>query len=345
MTDQQTVLLFAGAGASKAVSPDKYPTTIEFFKGLPRDVREDTLFRQVEDFLRQEVGDDAIDIELVLWRLEELRIFCRQVTDKGKIPGWILANDKLASVVTGRKTNASEVIEVCRESLGRLNQLVGKIDKRVYDLYGKLPDSNELEGTWVPLLEGIDALGVTVEIVTTNYDMVLEAALDQNQVVDIGWRGSVMRALDAGLWMGGRAERKRGLLTKLHGSVNWRRKDDRILVSDPYFKGDHKDHVIIYPGFKGRPEDGTFLSFHNHFSAALDRSRVALFVGFAFRDSYINEICERGRRHKLRVGIINPESNIDFPFQDTDVRHWESPFDLSSVNEALKFVAEAIKEK
>ena len=33
---KKTILIFAGAGASKAVSPDDYPTTVEFFKRLPK---------------------------------------------------------------------------------------------------------------------------------------------------------------------------------------------------------------------------------------------------------------------------------------------------------------------
>ncbi len=42
---KQVYLIFAGAGASKAVSADRYPTTIEFFEKLPETIRNTHLFK------------------------------------------------------------------------------------------------------------------------------------------------------------------------------------------------------------------------------------------------------------------------------------------------------------
>jgi len=46
------ILVFAGAGASSAVDHDKYPTTVEFFKRLPSEIKNDKLFSEIEKFLR-----------------------------------------------------------------------------------------------------------------------------------------------------------------------------------------------------------------------------------------------------------------------------------------------------
>lgn len=45
------------AGASKAVDPDQYPTTVEFFDRLPISVTTNLLFKSVVAFLMQ---DDKI---------------------------------------------------------------------------------------------------------------------------------------------------------------------------------------------------------------------------------------------------------------------------------------------
>ena len=41
------ILVFAGAGASKAVGPENYPTTLEFFERLPEQIRKDPLFLHI----------------------------------------------------------------------------------------------------------------------------------------------------------------------------------------------------------------------------------------------------------------------------------------------------------
>lgn len=85
----RTVVVFAGAGASKAVSADHYPTTVEFFSSLPQEVTSNELFKVVCAFLRKTLSDEAqIDIELLLWRLEELRAFCRAGADSSSVCGW-----------------------------------------------------------------------------------------------------------------------------------------------------------------------------------------------------------------------------------------------------------------
>lgn len=83
---ERRVVVLSGAGASKAVNPSKYPTTIEFFEGLPDEVRSDRYFNFVLNFLR-ESGADPIDIELVLWELQKLLEFYEAVTSNNTIVG------------------------------------------------------------------------------------------------------------------------------------------------------------------------------------------------------------------------------------------------------------------
>ena len=343
MKDNATIVVFAGAGASKAVAPDKYPTTIEFFNDLPDNITEKELFKQTVEFLKQDSGDGPIDIELLLWRLSELKDFCSQFHDTSNLPGWILSNNRLGKAILRKHVSLGEAGKLLATCSRELDVLVSDINKRVYDLYGQLPENSQLENTWDPLFNGLEGFGAKIEVVTSNYDMILESALDNNKVADIGWRGSIVRSLDTSLWDNTEDESSLGLLTKLHGSINWTKNDEKIFVGDPTFKNDHDAHAIIYPGFKGRPVDATFLSFHNYFSKALSEADVAIFIGFAFRDEYINDICERSVRGQTRIGILNPERNLDLPFLNTKVQHWEKGFDKDSVREVLAFVRETIE--
>lgn len=342
MNKNQTIVVFAGAGASKAVAPEKYPTTVEFFENLPDSITKNELFKQVVVFLKQDSGEGPIDIELLLWRLSELKEFCALYQNHKSLPGWIIAGNRLSKSVLKKDISLAEMTNLMNASSSQIDLLVSKINARVYDLYGQLPDDEQLDNNWTPLLKGLVGLGAKIELITSNYDMILETALDKIKVSDIGWRGSVVRKLDASLWQKNKSKQELGLLTKLHGSINWTRNAEEIFVSDPMFKGDHDTHVIIYPGFKGRPVDATFLSFHNHFAQALSEASAAIFIGFAFRDEYINDICERSITSQTKVGILNPAKGLVMPFTNTTPKYWRTGFDEKSVQEILKYIKSAL---
>src|SRR5690349_12385731 len=80
-TEEPHVVVFAGAGASVAVSPE-YPTTEGFFKTLPSSIATDPLFSRVHQFLTEKQGLKAVDIENILWRVHEIRSACEQLGDQ-----------------------------------------------------------------------------------------------------------------------------------------------------------------------------------------------------------------------------------------------------------------------
>jgi hypothetical protein len=342
VNSDRNILIFAGAGASKAVAPDLYPTTVEFFQDLPSNIKNNSLFTRVVEFLKDSSSNDPIDIELVLWRLQELVGFCSLVNDQSSLPGWMLAGNRLINSLDKKSNqNIGHLSQISSRANQQLNKLIDEINARVYDLYSKLPPENRLDETWAPLLDQLSLIGPKIEVVTTNYDMVIEAALDKNKIVDNGWRGSIVRSLDSDIWAADAGTRNKGLLTKLHGSVNWTRDNNQIYVSDPLFKGSHESHVIIYPGFKGRPSEPTFQLFHNHFRKALDSAMAVVFIGFAFRDEYINEICERGIKAQTITSVINP-ARVKLPFSSNRNQYVESPFDIDAVSEVSNFIRKHI---
>lgn len=340
MNSDRKILIFAGAGASKAVASDLYPTTIEFFDELPPATKSNSLFSMIEKFVRKNRSDVQIDIELILWRLQELREFCSQAVDQSQLPGWALG--RLSEALELKGQNVGHLDTIARTAESKLKRLIGEINARVYGLYSKVPTSQQLQNNWTPLLDGLSRLEHQVDIVTTNYDMIIESALDGNKLADTGWRGNVIRSVDTELWTADSGTREKGLLTKLHGSVNWTRKDEnQIYVSDPLFKGSHDAHVIIYPGFKGRPSDPTFQIFHSYFQKSLAGATVVIFIGFAFRDDYINDICERSITTQTSTFVINPQK-VPIPFKSGRHHYLEKPFDEHAVAQAVKFAKEVV---
>jgi hypothetical protein len=117
----------------------------------------------------------------------------------------------------------------------------------------------------------------------------------------------------------GQDPRRTPLLTKLHGSVDWVWGTDSndlqvVRPNHPEFHNDHRHRAIIYPGFKGVPEREPFVSFHRYFADCLKRADRVIFVGFAFRDDYLNRLIhENLSAHALKV-IVNPVAPDKLPF-------------------------------
>jgi len=115
-----------------------------------------------------------------------------------------------------------------------------------------------------------------------------------------------------------------GLLTKLHGSVDWSRRPGREPIyvgGDPGFKGDHERHVILYPGFKGEALEEPFNIFHDHFAVSLRAASNFVVVGFAFRDDRLNELIDRHLPESAKTVVINPRKTIHWPIPEERILH------------------------
>lgn len=340
---KETVVVFAGAGASKAVSPENYPTTVEFFDQLPTKITSNELFRQVLAFIKRGLSDDAVvDIEVLLWHLEELSTFLRNASDKNTVLGWFVQGNRLGSAIGLKNQNFGHMQSITGKGLPYIDDLVSAIHQQVFALYGAIPNTEQLNETWLPLLRPMLDAGFRVELVTTNYDVVLEYVIEELERtmepnIDTGRRGRTLSRLDVSLWEGsppGFGEK--GLLTKLHGSVDWQRGKGVIHAGTPTFAGAHEKHLIIYPGFKGRPTEPEIQAFHGHFRRTLEVAIGVLFIGFAFRDDYINELCEQQFRSNTsaRVVVLNPDDSVNVPGVDAQLKRLPEYFNRETAGKA-----------
>jgi len=344
-----TVVVFAGAGASRSVNESQYPTTVEFIRRLPDRILKQSAFELISEYLRSHpVAGALIDIELLLSALQDLEAFFALLSDPESVPGWVLRSDRLQRLA-GPEVPHSSITERAPALRAAVSSLVDHINAQVFDIYSRIPEPFELEMNWLPLLEGIVDSGYALELFTTNYDLVIEAALTELEArhkipvnaIRTGRRSGLYRTLDELLWARGPSDavpKPVGLLTKLHGSVDWSRSPSGIYVGEPNFKG-HEKQVILYPGFKGLPAAEPFASFHNYLAGAVANADYVVFIGFAFRDKYINDILDRFTASHAKILIINPaDPPLATPFAKGRVSVLQKPFGAESASLALNTI-------
>lgn len=273
------ILIFAGAGASSAVSTTKYPTTIEYFKKLDLAITNDQLFKIAKNDVQN--SNETLDIENILFRLGKLK---EQLHPTNHIKEY-----------TNFYTNVLKEYKI----EPNLATIIESINKKVFSFYGQIPTEDEVEHNWLKLLKILENSESKYEIVTTNYDTNIETSVAylKNNNIDIsvndGFENTLGQgeSLNAQLWSKYDKDSKRGLITKLHGSVNWYGDKHHIHRSKPRYQGEDK-HPIIYPGFKGNPNNNKNLNanLHTYFERLLPHVKHVLFIGFAFRDDYINNL-------------------------------------------------------
>lgn len=335
---KQRIMLFAGAGASKAVDSVSYPTTIEFFERLPDEIRSDPQFIFVERFLRQGTDDKIIDVEEVLWGLQTLLDLCRSVQIGKTLVGHALFSNRLANLADGRWTHGN-LGEAADQLSYQFSNIISKINAVVYDLYGEAPNLKDIRDNWIKLLKPLFVDEVQLDIFTTNYDIIIETAVESiiggQSSSYFGLKGGRHKTLDIEKWSSG-SEGDSGLLTKLHGSLDWKVKNDRIYAGDPVFTGDHEKQGIIYPGFKGASNRIFFKPFHDYLGRCLSNADLVVFIGFAFRDEYINESIRNNISSDAKVVVLNPDQAAQFPYRRLKAKHLARGFDASTANELVQ---------
>ena len=227
--------------------------------------------------------------------------------------------------------------------------MVDLINRQVYDFYSRIPDREALATTWLPLLEALLGRGTRqrVEIFTTNYDLVLERAAEMvggpasDRPISTGRTGGLQTRLDLDQWRpAARAtadpRSSRGLVTKLHGSVDWSRVGDAIFVGEPGYKGSEERHVIIYPGYKGAFDREPFTIFDAHFRAAAAEATDLIFVGFAFRDEHINNILRQATNPQAKIVVIDPaDVGERMPYSRERVKYLRRGFDKKAAQRCM----------
>lgn len=208
----------------------------------------------------------------------------------------------------------------------------------------------------------------SVNIFTTNYDLFLECAIDkvlrtQNFVCNDGARGYFTKVLD---WTNfNRVVAYKGIndnynyelplvnLIKPHGSVNWKREKENVLITPNVCD----DPFVVPP--TGTESRDTFLTNYFYemlrvFQLELEKHQsVLIVIGFSFQDSHIAKMVRRAIQNpELRVYIFaysdnaidNIRKNLGVSESDSRLIIW-GPKNFESNPLTLKEVTKILFEK
>ncbi len=261
-----------------------------------------------------------------------------------------IIKDDLSTLIRGRDVNIEDILnqlrqirELTRESEAKTYLGVcgkdamtvdGDICKAIYQIITAKEAIATLTSTkrffaWYNLLNRDYAK----EIFTTNYDLVIEKALEASEIPYFdGFVGSFepffwQESVDH-LAKPGDLTKNWIRLWKIHGSLSWfwklseTTKSHRIIrIGNCGSIGDIKNELVIYPS-----KDKYDSSRKQPFIAYFDRMRNYLlsgellfaFTGYSFSDQHINEVVFNCMRQNNRLFVIA------FLYKDTDVENLHS---------------------
>ncbi len=348
------ILVFAGAGASYAVNCEQYPTTAEFFKRVPDQIRETPWFAAASEFLENRKSGQTIDIEDLIDVLSRMEDHCADYFDEDSFTKWMYdpPYERIRKIDPDNRVhlqggNLSPLVTTMRQDSSSLERLLNDIKALVYSFYGSEPEDKDL-ADWLLLLVTLAESTKVTEVFTTNYDRVLECVVDVGQLEDkiesgmVGGSGGTK--LDLACWSETKRptspESGKGKLTKLHGSANWIRGNVReIFVGPRRFTGDLYNHIALYPGEKEWPTQEPFNVFYEHLRWVARNAQAAIFVGYAFRDENINRILSD---LPANIPILSVDVEAGLPNHDflQNATHFSDGFTHDSANGCIQILKE-----
>jgi hypothetical protein len=318
------ILVFTGAGIS---SPLGLPTTIDFLNEINHGAQPIT--KLAMNYLTEK-HNRGHDIEWILSMLESFNketTFVEYALSRfSEEPAEKALGEKAARKVAGMKPQAaSEITRIKSVIIDKLNQF--KSDA-AFSLYINLVKQlKELFGE------------SSISIFTTNYDMTFEESVVQYEPQ---WEKEGITHIEYGFTNHGRGARplaysqeqdfswdKNAIeYMKIHGSIDWHKGRDGLTIrSGAHFVPRNPDSMLmLYPGFKGVPQEEPFKSLHDRLGRRLKEADIIVVIGFAFRDPYINGMFETALRSRqdARVLYFDPAKEGEYPADSHSPRFMSS---------------------
>lgn len=329
------ITILSGAGASFAVNRQKYPTTVAYLERLPLSVKSNEIFKIIEQILEKQNGGSQLDIEQFLWEMKEVYEVMEGLVNAQTALGASYKYALRALLSRVHDLNKSkqnlgignnEPIESIRKFRDQLGELSAEINKNVFALYGEEPQVAELNENWLYLLEALRTEQQEVSFFTLNYDLIPETLAEHFKGRGWSvWNGRQFGAkaiIKTSFWT--EREYKNALshgltITKLHGSIDWRRiSENAINFGNTEFGGSLDRHLLLYPGYDKASHEEPFASFHEYFRFCLEASSAIVIIGYAFRDKSVNNFIDRalGDDSNRRAFIIDVNPDLALPLEN-----------------------------
>lgn len=173
-----------------------------------------------------------------------------------------------------------------------------------------------------------------VEVFTTNYDLLLEQALEESRVPYFdGFAGSRRPFFSVRAMEEDRIPLRWVRLWKLHGSVNWYQRESYGVFRSSGGKPDGLRRVI-HPSHLKYEESRRmpYLAMIDRLRAFLRQPSAALvIIGYSFRDQHLNEV--------ISQGLQSTQSAIGFSLLRSDLERYKEARTISSERSNLCLLA------
>lgn len=203
------------------------------------------------------------------------------------------------------------------------DELIDITRKTIFDLCVFTPNKDKLPLLFrflTSLMTRKSGLART-HLFTVNYDLLVETSSDALGILlNDGFDGSVNRWLNTSQFdldyyypsgvVGDKPVRCERVINyfKLHGSLNWKRDDARIIKADCTHA-----NMLIYPSLEKYDMMiyDPFSEIFRRFALAIKRPKGALIIiGYSFADAHINQIILQALEQPMfRLVVVNPQAN------------------------------------
>jgi hypothetical protein len=273
-SDKKPLGLFLGAGCPMAirVGEDAGPPLIPDIAGMTKSIREalskcsecGPLLKIIDEhFLKDGLSD--VNVEQMLSHIRALRV--------------VAGNDSVRGL-----------------SAANLDKLDETVCKTIHDLTDKALPNKETPYHRVACWTGAVPREKTVEIFTTNYDLLMEQAFEEHRVPYFdGFAGIRKPFFDIRAMEEDELPPRWARLWKLHGSINWYLVPDRGICRGATNEAGLKR--VIHPSHLKYEESRRmpYLAMIDRLRAFLKQPTAALIIcGHSFRDDHINEVLIQG---------------------------------------------------
>jgi hypothetical protein len=191
----------------------------------------------------------------------------------------------------------SKVIELCGNDFKKIKDLKKKIIEKLKD-WVTLEDYSKAS-YYKHIIDFSKQLEFPLRLFSLNYDLCLEKN-NQDCHIELGFDENRK-------WQWQRFEKNENIpvniyLYKMHGSINWKRKDGFLTYSDEVSQIEEPD-LIFGTNYKLQYVD-PYLFFAYEFRKYSLEARLMITIGYGYSDEHINGIIGQALRHKEDMRVI-----------------------------------------
>lgn len=195
---------------------------------------------------------------------------------------------------------------------GELRTLDDEISRKIIEIADKSLPNNDTPYHKAAKWIGAIPREEPVEIFTTNYDLLMEQALEDSKVPYFdGFTGSRLAFFDSYSMEEDQLPKRWARLWKLHGSINWKQKNSAVSRSGIEKNDVGEYRYLIHPSHLKYDESRRmpYLAMIDRLRSFLKKPSAVLIVnGYSFNDNHLNEILSdvlRGNSTAIIFALIH----------------------------------------